>query len=467
MIPPAADWAFAPARLRPGLRAALARARRLGRGVVFAHTERVDDLPDPLELFASAEARGERRFFAARPADDALLLATGCAAEVATERPGPIDDLARRAAWLLADAEPASRGGPLLVGGIAFDSLALRSGAEWRPFGRARLTLPEVLLRTRAGRTEVTASLLLRPGDDEAAALGRVRDSLERGLSKSPGRLLPAAALRAPAPEVLESAFATQAERVLAKLDVGAARKVVLAAVERFALEGEVAAGRVLRSLAAVHPSCLVFAQGIGERTFLGATPERLVTLEGREVRSAAVASTTARVRGASTSRELARSPKERIEHRLVVEALARGLAAHCVDVEVPEEPGQLATGHALHLYTPIRGRLAKPRHVLDLVAALHPTPAVSGTPPGAALEQIRAHESFDRGWYAGPIGWLDAAGGGEFHVALRCALLLPGEARLYAGAGLVEGSVPALEAAETRLKLRAMREALEDACAS
>jgi salicylate biosynthesis isochorismate synthase/menaquinone-specific isochorismate synthase len=204
----------------------------------------------------------------------------------------------------------------------------------------------------------------------------------------------------------------------------------------------------------------MVFAQGLGDTTFLGASPERMVALSGERVRASALAGT------AALGCDLRGSAKDRAEHAFVVEAIAETLRATCDDVEVPAQPSLLSTGRFAHLQTELTGRARLGLDVLELVARLHPTPAVAGTPRGAALDLIRKHEAFDRGWYAGPIGWVDARGSGEFHVALRCGLLRPGELRVFAGAGLVAASDPLREAAETRLKLGALREPLEAACA-
>ncbi len=131
----------------------------------------------------------------------------------------------------------------------------------------------------------------------------------------------------------------------------------------------------------------------------------------------------------------------------------------------VPRAPDLLDTGTVQHLSTVIRGRLTQPTHVLELVARLHPTPAVAGTPRERALELIHKHEHFDRGGYAAPIGFFDVRGDGEFVVALRCGLFQHDQIQLFTGAGLVAGSDPECEAAETSLKLGTLRGALEATC--
>ena len=178
---------------------------------------------------------------------------------------------------------------------------------------------------------------------------------------------------------------------------------------------------------------------------------------------------TTAR-EDAALGDALMASPKQRAEHRWVVEAVREALAPLVASLEVPDAPGLMKLPYVQHLCTPITARLSPGRSLIDVVAALHPTPAVGGHPREAALEWLRFHEELDRGWYAAPVGWWDAAGNGEFWVAIRSARLWVGDgggpvrATLYAGCGIVADSDPHDEWVESALKLRAMRRLLAQA---
>jgi len=212
---------------------------------------------------------------------------------------------------------------------------------------------------------------------------------------------------------------------------------------------------------------------GRGEATWLGASPERLVRLHAADVRTGALAGSAPRGRtpedDARLGEALRASEKERAEHAAVVQAIRGALDGVCGELDGPETPGLMKIEGIQHLETPLRGQLlpdALPTTgVLELLARLHPTPAVGGLPRLAALDWIRRFEGLERGWYAGPVGFVDASGGGEFWVSLRSGLIRNPEAhapaaahaRLFGGAGIVQGSVPARELAETRLKLRAM----------
>jgi menaquinone-specific isochorismate synthase len=199
---------------------------------------------------------------------------------------------------------------------------------------------------------------------------------------------------------------------------------------------------------------------------FVGASPELLVERRGDEVRAQPLAGTSARAGSPGEQDEpvswLLSSEKERQEHRLVVEAVSGVLHRYCDDLEVPEIPRLVPVGMLAHLGTPMSGHLVNhSTSALELVDAIHPSPAVGGTPTKAALDYIAGVEQIDRGRYAGPVGWVDAAGDGCFAVGIRSAQIEGRRARLMAGVGVVAGSDPDAELAETELKLQPMLTAL------
>lgn len=185
-----------------------------------------------------------------------------------------------------------------------------------------------------------------------------------------------------------------------------------------------------------------------------GASPETLVAVHGGRFSARVLAGTAATADGDT----LLTSAKNRAEHAYAVASVLDALAGHVRDVEAAATPSLLRLPHLSHLATDVTGVVADGASVLDLVGALHPTAAVAGTPTSAAVDLIRELERFDRGRYAGPVGWVDAAGDGEWAIALRCARIEhDGTVRAYAGAGIVAASDPAAELAETSLKLRAI----------
>lgn len=202
-------------------------------------------------------------------------------------------------------------------------------------------------------------------------------------------------------------------------------------------------------------------------RHLIGATPELLVSKTGAAIVSHPLAGSARRSADPAADRAaaetLAHSQKDQREHRWVVEAILDGLAPYCRALVAPPEPELVSTLTMWHLGTRIEGQLKDPQGVssAELAAVLHPTPAVGGTPRGRSLVLIPALEGYDRGFYAGAVGWTDRAGDGEWYVSLRCAEVSGRQVRIYAGAGIVEGSVPAEEAEETSAKLQAMLRAL------
>ena len=245
----------------------------------------------------------------------------------------------------------------------------------------------------------------------------------------------------------------------VAEVGRGRFEKVVLARRVLVEANDLILVADVLERLRSLYPACTVFSMD----GFVGASPELLVRRIGSSVTAHPLAGTVPRsgdpeADGQLTAALLA-SPKERHEHAVVVDAVAAALGPHCRSLTVPETPGIVGLRNVSHLGTRITGLLADDPapSALDLAAALHPTPAVAGNPRELALEQIAAVEGFDRGRYAGPVGWVDANGDGEWVVGIRSAQLDGRRAELTAGVGIVSDSDPEAELVETQLKLQAL----------
>jgi isochorismate synthase len=241
--------------------------------------------------------------------------------------------------------------------------------------------------------------------------------------------------------------------------------KVVLARRVDLRSPVELDVPNALRRLAASAPESTVYAFRRAGRTFLGATPERLVRVEGRRFRTAAIAGTIGRGADEAEDERLARdllaSEKDREEHAIVVHYIRALLAPLAESLSVAPQPEVMRLRFVQHLATEIAGTLPDNAGLLALGERLHPTPAVGGDPRDAALAMIDEHEGFDRGWYAGPVGWMNGAGDGELCVALRCGIVDRTRATLFAGCGIVADSDPGREWEESRIKLRAVVSAL------
>ena len=243
----------------------------------------------------------------------------------------------------------------------------------------------------------------------------------------------------------------------IAEIEGGRLDKVVVAREVLVEANRPIVVPDVLERLRALYPACVVFSVD----GFLGASPELLVERRGTSVRSHPLAGTYPRSGDPHADEllaaELIASVKDQREHRFVIEEIDRVLRPLCSRLDVPAAPSIMQLRNVLHLGTEIAGTLSTRATALDLVAALHPTPAVAGTPTDVALAWLAEHEGMTRGRYAGPVGWVDAAGDGMFAIGIRSAEVDGRRARLFAGVGVVEGSDPGRELVETQLKLQAI----------
>jgi salicylate biosynthesis isochorismate synthase/menaquinone-specific isochorismate synthase len=260
------------------------------------------------------------------------------------------------------------------------------------------------------------------------------------------------------APERYERIVSAAVDRI----GVGSLEKVVLARELTVEAPSAHDPGALLGALRDLFPSCFCFCFGTPEAAFVGASPELLVRRSGAVAGTVALAGTTARSADPAVDDHLGeamlRSPKVRNEHEIVVRRIERSLRPLSVWVHDEPEPSIVKVGNLQHLATPIRAQLAEARSAIELAGLLHPTPAIGGEPRDAALGLIQELEGIDRGWYTGPIGWMDAADDGEFCVGLRSALLRDRTAYLFAGNGIVADSEPTAELAETELKFEVLR---------
>jgi isochorismate synthase len=456
---------------------------------------------DPLAFFSRVRLAMRDGFYWEQPAEGFALSGAGAAHVIA---PKGKDRFVRAAAeWRGLIAGALIEGGPgdipgvgpLLTGGFSFDPERPRSPL-WREFPDSRLVLPRFLLTRASDACWLTTSAVVSADDDPealaAAIAGEWTELFGDGGEPSPLTPLPTfgrgeySPRISPPPELGEGfgawgpsdALPLTLEENLPAADWQAIVADGVDAVRGGALEKVVLARQVsirsdlpfdvtsaLQRLRASYPTCYVFAVARGDQVFLGATPERLARLRDREVRVACLAGSRERGMTPEEDRrlgdDLLDSTKNRSEHAVVVHALRQALAPVCSEVSAPDEPVLLSVRNVHHLYTPVTGRLANGACMLDIVARLHPTPAVGGFPSRDALRFIREREDLDRGWYAAPVGWVDHHGEGEFAVALRSALIGGAEAALFAGCGVMGDSDPVEEYAESWLKLRPVLSAL------
>lgn len=450
------------ARVREGAERASSRSRR----TLVSATIRVEDIDPCAGVFASRLASD--RWFCWEQPDRGFALATlGVAHEATSRGEGRFEDVARECLRVGEGAvveEPVglpAGAGPVWTGGFAFDPDGA-SSSPWSSFAPASMVLPELSLCRQEDDVFLTVNTLVSPGDDTAGAVDRVAARVG-GLRDDPLPLLdPHPTDR---PEIRSVHSPGEFERVVGaaveRIDAGELSKVVLA---REVAVGAAAAhdpAAVFGALREQFPSCFCFCRGTPEAAFLGASPELLVRRSGAGASTVALAGSARRSSDPTVDdhlgEQLLRSDKDRREQRIVAERIVRALRPHAVWVEAAGQPEVIRVANIQHLATPVIAQLAEPRSAVELAGLLHPTPAVGGEPWPDAAAAIAELERMDRGWYAGPVGWMDAAEDGELCVALRSALLRDREARLYAGVGVVAGSDPAAELAETEVKLGAL----------
>lgn len=352
---------------------------------------------------------------------------------------------------------------PALVGGLSF--APGWADEYWEGFGDGSFVLHRWTYERADGATLTLVVDASELNDDGAAQLlddyDRIVAALEAAADE---RLFPAAEPGAGQAALHQMPMVDWIEHVRSiqrELDGGAFVKLVAARRCDVDAEGLDALSVVAR-MANDFPDCTAFLFRRGPRAFVGATPEMLFRTRGRIVESQALAGSL-QAQGGGGNREalLTHSRKNLGEHNVVVRAIVAGLGEHCTAIEHPAEPEVVYVRNLIHLSTPIRAELRDGAHPIDLLEALHPTPAVGGVPRHESIGWIVEHEASPRGWYSGPIGWIDTAGDATFRVALRCGVVDSGGARVYTGAGIVADSNPSAEYHETSLKQRPFLRAL------
>ncbi len=336
-------------------------------------------------------------------------------------------------------------------------------------FPGATVVLPQWQLLRQGNRCTLTLNVRLTPSTAPAAVLSDLETCIQ-AIDRLSQQQWPSPLPLRPQPieptAQAESQFKAAVATALGHIARHKLQKIVLAHAFDWVRTEPFQPLPSLGQLRQRYPDCYVFSVGNGQgQRFMGASPERLLSVRQGNLITDALAGSAPRGYSPHADRQLAlqllRSPKEQGEHRLVVEFLAQKLMDLGLHPTYPKAPTLRRLSNIQHLHTPIQARLSVDTHPLQLVEALHPTPAVAGVPTYDACEQIHRFESFDRGLYAAPLGWIGANGDSEFIVGIRSALIDHNWARLYAGAGIVAGSNPTREWAEIQLKFRALGEAL------
>ncbi len=443
-------------RLEERISRAAARADVSGRPSVVTAAAPAEDL-DPLAIALGGEKpfaywENTKQGFAMAALGETLGLVPEAGPERFASVSAALRDLATRTHQVsFGDVDRNA----LLIGGFSF----LDPG-YWPGFRSGRLVLPRLaFIRRGPGRTAWVATCEVSSEDDPSDLADTLRTSLQEAQQMRPERIYPEVTDNGPAGgiDLEDPSLVERVGRAVGTVRSGHLRKVV--AARRLEVIHQLELGPFLAALRHIHHESTVFAFARTESpVFCGATPELLAGVDGVTVSTVALAGTAPRGGSPSEDRLLAErllgDPKEREEHLHVYDEIRRRLREHGFVLGRRQSAEVLRFPGIQHLATPVSAVAPVGTNVLDVVGALHPTPAVAGLPIDRAIEWISAHEGFDRGWYSGPVGYCDLAGNGEFHVALRSCLIERERIRLFAGAGIVAGSSPEREVEETNLKL-------------
>jgi len=430
------------------------------------------DLLDPLAVLESIYDPNEPHFYVERPLEGVAL----AGAEVAIRSEYRSGDRFESASSFISETldNAVAVGdaalpffGPHFFCGFTF----FEEVGEDEPFPPVTVFVPSWQVSVRKGVCVATANALVDENSDIESIAKRIWNANTKFKSFD-YRSVDVATSESMRPEWQieeigeEGDFGDSVGRAIAEIDSGTFEKIVLARARDLRANQVFHPLEILNALRDRYPDCysFSFANGKGQ-SFIGASPERLVKVENQELATDALAGSARRGQSAredaKLGSELLNSEKDRYEQKVVLDSICRRLETLGTDVKVNLEPTLKRLSNVQHLYNEVRGKLSEDMSLLDLVKLLHPSPAVGGSPREEACERIPHYENFSRGMYAGPIGWVNSKREGEFLVAIRSALIDADTARLFAGVGIVKGSVPERELQETNLKFKALLENL------
>jgi menaquinone-specific isochorismate synthase len=425
----------------------------------------------PLIFFSSSNSSHGPAFYWDHPDEQVAMAGIGAASLVEPASPNRFDEAA--SLWqevvhgALVQTETDAFGtGPIAFGGFSFDSCKPPSHL-WRNYPPGLLVLPRFSLTSHREASWLTINTLLSGDIDPEAEAKKAIASLPTLITPQPNNAAfsPPNNLTTSEPHSPTTPWKELVGEATQAIKQGNADKIVLARALRLISNNPLRPVPILEYLRETYPSCALFAVVLGGSTFLGASPERLARLSHGQVQVDCLAGTAGR--GSSPEEDerlaarLSSNSKERSEHEVVVRVLHEQLSHFCPHINMPSQPVILRLPNVQHLSTPLRCHLPNGENILQLVKAFHPSPAIGGFPKDVAMSFIREREELDRGWYGGPIGWMDRHGQGEFAVAIRSALIEQNEAHLFAGCGIMVDSDPDKEYQESDIKLESMLSAL------
>lgn len=451
------------------------KAKELDKQILVSVTREIDPV-DPLHLWVNGVQFATERWYWEQPSQDSALVALDVAAATMPPRRRRFqrtDELRETTAEDAIIDPPIGEGnpGPRYFVGYSFDPERKPDWKVWHGFPAAYFLLPKATMTKQGDRYFLTYNLLTRPTSDPKVIIKAAHDlnqRINRALQREPAptnwdvRIVPDEEKEQQENEGYRSLVETAKKAVRG----GQFEKVVAARQREIRAKLVFDVRTALEKLREEYPGCYIYAIGRHNLVFLGATPEQLVKLDGKQVSTVCLAGSIKRgetqEEDEQLGQQLLESGKDRHEHDVCVRAIREALEPLCSELDVPESPELMTVSNVHHLRTTVQGTLSNGATLIQLIEKLHPTPAVGGYPKDEAVTFLRENEGFDRGWYASPLGWVDTQGNGEFIVTLRSALIRGPRAYLFAGCGIVDESDPDQELAESEVKLWPMRKALD-----
>lgn len=354
---------------------------------------------------------------------------------------------------------------PMLFGGFSFDPLNTHS-SEWNAFPSAYFVVPRHQLVQKGKKTYIVTNLITNESD-VSLIMDQLREEREELITKA----LVYKKENVQKPQVMKTheieveRYKEAVANTTGQIQAGEADKVVIARSLQLLFQERVNTVTALAHITEEQPKSYRFGLQLQDQLFFGATPERLIEITDGRAYSACVAGSIRRGKteeeDISLGNTLLNDPKNLGEHQYVVDMIREVFDAYCQNVEIDEHPQLMKIRDIQHLFTPVESTVREESNIFKFVKSLHPTPALGGVPTSESLKIIRQEEQMNRGYYAGPIGWVDTNGDGEFAVAIRSGLLDGEAAYLYAGGGIVADSEVDSEYEETWVKFRPVLRAL------
>jgi menaquinone-specific isochorismate synthase len=459
--------------LKEGILKAIDSAKIHSTSILVSEVQKINHKMDPLSFFATGNKNytGER-FFWKDPSNQLFIIGIGICKQIESDQAADRffhvekewDTFLENA--IIFDKHHTKATGPTAFGGFSFDPLKLKS-VLWEKFSDSLFHVPKFMLTLIKGQAYLTTNVVVS-ANEHMSLFDNIEKERQQLLKEvhlhKVGQFVQLETKEEKNTENWKKTVTKVAEEL--KTNKGnALKKVVLARELRLLFDGYVQSELVLKNLLNEQNESFVFALESKGDCFTGASPERLVKKSGEDVYSTCLAGSIKRGRNEAEDeclgKELLTDHKNLMEHSYVVEMIKEAMEDTCFGVELPDQPQLLKMKHIQHLYTPVIGKTNAETPILRFVEKLHPTPALGGLPKQLAVEKIREVEELDRGFYGGPLGWLDYKGNGEFAVSIRSGLLQGKEASIFAGCGVVEDSNADLEFEETSIKFKPMLSAL------